>query len=48
MKKKILSFILAFAFVLSVLPAESTAIEVRFPMFSKDRRGIIQVTTDFI
>lgn len=43
MKKKILSFMLAFAFVFSVLPAGSTAVEEKSAVNGKDKKEAMEV-----
>ena len=48
MKKKILSFMLAFAFVLFVLPAGSTAVEEKSAVNGKDKKEAMEVVKNFI
>ena len=48
MKKKILSFILAFAFVFSVLPAGSMAVEEKSVINGNDKKEVIEVVKSFI
>ena len=48
MKKKILSFILAFAFVFSVLPAVSMAVEEKSVINGNDKKEVIEVVKSFI
>lgn len=48
MKKKILSFMLAFAFVFSVLPAGSTAVEEKSAVNGKDKKEVMEVVKSFI
>ena len=48
MKKKILSFMLAFAFVFSVLPAGSTAVEEKSAVNGKDKKEAMEVVKNFI
>ena len=48
MKKKILSFMLAFAFILSVLPAGSTAVEEKSTVNGKDKKEAMEVVKSFI
>ena len=48
MKKKILSFMLAFAFVFSVLPAGSMAVEEKSVVNGKDKKEAMEVVKSFI
>ena len=48
MKKKILSFMLAFAFVFSVLPAGSMAVEEKSVVNGKDKKEVMEVVKSFI
>ena len=48
MKKKILSFMLAFAFVFSVLPTENMAVKEKSVVNGKDKKEAMEVVKSFI